>query len=157
MTVCGSGFFITSFPLVAHNLSISFIWKACWVLVWLVALLQDDVLLRREQKAESQGYGYLFICSQLDCPPGWQDPQSFCPSCTCLRNQLVPHLSRKFGLCWQCGLQGCAWIISVHHHSSQHLGLGRLSWAVSPKGQLDCVLQMGPWRVQAPTATSVIP
>lgn len=40
------------------------------------------------------------------------------------------------------GLQEYAWVISVHHHSSWHLCLGWLSWAVSPKGQLNCVLQM---------------
>lgn len=42
MTVCGSAFFILSFPPVEHNLST--IWKTCWVLGWLLAFLQDYVM-----------------------------------------------------------------------------------------------------------------
>lgn len=132
MTVCGSGFFITSFPPVSRNLST--IWKAHWVLVWLVVFLQDDVLWRKEQKAESQGCECLFIAASWIVPQGGRTHSPFV------------HLAPPWGTSWfpiPSGSSACAGSVGCR-------GVPGLSLCITPQllaplleeTQLGCV----PWR-----------
>lgn len=82
---------------------------------------------------------YLYI---LHLPEEPADPQ--------FHQEVQPVLA-----VWVAGV--CLDYLCASPHSSWHLCLRRLSWAVSPEGQLNCVLQMWPWGVQAPIATSVVP
>lgn len=66
-TVYEPGFSIMSFSPSSHG-SLSTIWKAHWELVCLFFLV-GQCGRKKGTEAESQEYGYFFICSQLDCSP----------------------------------------------------------------------------------------
>lgn len=134
MTACEPGFSNTSFPCSSHD-NLSTIWKACWALVCLFFLVGQCGMKERMEGREPGVWVLAYM------QPAEQSP-SACGRTHSPSVHLAPawgtswvlHLSRKLGLCSQCRLQLHAWIISVHHHSSCHLCLGSLSWAVSSKG-----------------------
>lgn len=133
MAVCGSGF--SSHPfLLFHMVTCQPFGKHTGCLLdWLFSCTMM-CCEERNRGQRARDMGTCLFAASCTVPQGGRTRSPFADlapvwgaSWSPLEQEVWPVLAvRVAGVCW---------IVSVHHHSSWHLCLGSLSWAVSPKGQ----------------------